>query len=68
MKLSWSQLEALLDGLTDDYASGKLDITGYIDEWNELVDFAGWTWEEFADEVDKRWTQEKKHASLLFKC
>ena len=68
MKLTWAQLEALLDALNDDVMSGRIDVSDYIDEWNELIGFAGWTWEEFADEVDKRWTPEKKQASPLFKC
>ena len=68
MKLSWAQLESLLDKLTDEHLRGKLDLCEYVDEWNDLIEFAGWTWEEFADEIDKRWTPQKKASSPLFKC
>jgi hypothetical protein len=68
MRLSWAQLESLLDKLTDEHLAGKLELGDYVDEWNDLIDFAGWTWEEFAEEIDRRWTRQKKEASPLFMC
>ena len=68
MQLPWAQLEVMLDKLTSDYTQGKLDITRYVDEWDDLIEFAGWTWEQFADEVNKRWSPEKKQVIQLFEC
>jgi len=68
MRLPWAQLDALLDGLTVKLMAGKIDMLDYVDEWDDIIVFAGWTWEEFADEVDKHWTKQKKDASLLFRC
>jgi len=68
MRLTWSQLEKLLDEATDRLSRGKLSLPGYIAEWDRLVVFASWTWEEFADEVDRQWTPQKKAASPLFRC
>ncbi len=68
MRLTFAQLEALLDDLTDRYSKGKIDIQDYVDEWDDLVEFAGWTWDEFADEVDRRWTPQKRAACPMFRC
>lgn len=68
MKLSWSQLESLLDKSTSDFVNSRMDIHDYIDDWNSIVEFAGWTWDEFAREIDKRWTPQKKAESPLFRC
>jgi len=68
MKLGWDQLEAMLEKLTDDFLHHRIDDSEYVNEWNELIEFAGWTWEEFATEVEKRWTPQKRAESPLFKC
>lgn len=68
MRLSFAQLDGMLDVLTEKFMHGQIDLCEYVDDWNELVEFAGWTWEEFANEVDKRWTPQKRAASPLFQC
>lgn len=67
MRLKWVQLEALLDQLTSELQAGAIDLQMYVDEWDRIVTFAGWTWEQFADEVDRHWTPEKKASSPLFR-
>ena len=68
MQLSFAQLEALLDEITKRLQAGELEMSEYIEEWDELMEFCGWTWPEFVVEIDKRWTTAKKVASPLFQC
>ena len=68
MRLTWAQLEAMLDGLTEQLHHGKLSVSEYVHDWDELMKFAGWTWHEFVCEVDSRWTTEKKASHPRFMC
>jgi hypothetical protein len=68
MKLSFSQLEALLDGQTDRLIKGEMTIFEYVREWDKVMRLAGWTWDEFVSEIDKRWTTAKKAPVPLFQC
>jgi hypothetical protein len=68
MKLSWQCLEALIEELDMELATGKLTNLQYVWGWDATMTFAGWTWNEFVEEVDKHWTPQKKFASPLFRC
>lgn len=67
MRLSFDDLEALHEGLVARLHAGTVGLNGYRDEWDRLVTFAGWTWHEYADEVDRRWTLNRK-TSDAFVC
>jgi hypothetical protein len=67
VKLSFDQLTSLHDELTNKLYHGKIDIMTYVDEWDELMTFSGWSLVEFADEVDRHWTPQKKASSPLFR-
>lgn len=55
VKLTFAQLEALLGGLYQQLVTEKLSVAEYMNEWDKLVSFSGWTWPEFTVEIDKRW-------------
>jgi hypothetical protein len=57
MKLSYSVLCSLHNQLERRLSCGQLSIEGYFDEWNQLVEFAGWTWSDVASYVDAGWTE-----------
>lgn len=68
VKLSFYQLDGMLDALVEKYQRGLLTDEEYVDSWNDLVEVAGWTWEEFSDEVDKHWVDNKGAVLPVFKC
>lgn len=68
MRLTFAQLEALLDELNDRLFKAELSLNEYISEWDKLMVFAGWTWPEFVVEVDRHWAPEKKVRCTLFQC
>ena len=55
MKLSFEQLDVLQGDLAARLFRGDVGLREYVVEWDELVTFAGWTWDEVAAEVDRRW-------------
>lgn len=68
MKLSWEQLQSLLNVVEEAYQTGKIDLSTYLAEWEGQLEFAGWTDEEFADEVERRWTTGRDRVVELAKC
>lgn len=57
MKLSYEDLGRLEASLFERLSSGKIDVQTYVREWDDIVSFAGWTWDEVATEIDARWTR-----------
>jgi len=68
MKLPFSQLEAILDHLTDELKQGSLNMERYVEEWDDIMRFTGWSWDEFLAEIDKRWTPQQKAKVSLFQA
>jgi hypothetical protein len=65
MRLSYDDLNALHDRLFERLVDGRLDVATYLDEWDALVEFAGWTWEQVSAEVDRRWSTRNKSAQAF---
>ena len=71
MKLTFLQLEMMLDELTQKLANQQLTLAGYVEEVDRLIEFAGWTRDEFLNVMDEQWSpvqNETKSFHLLFKC
>ena len=67
MKLPWDVLDGLLFQLTDRMWEGDLDPEVYTQEFNKVLDFAGWTEEEMREEIDRRWELPRR-AAVVFQC
>lgn len=60
MKLSYSNLDGLHAALLRRYSRGEMTFDDYNLEWDRLVEFAGWTWDEILAEIDLRWTERRR--------
>lgn len=67
MKLSFDDLDGLLWQLTFRLWDGKITLKTYVRDWDELVAFAGWSESDFLQELDERWTAQRK-PSVVFLC
>lgn len=67
MRLSYEALDAMLAQLSDRLISGVISLDTYFNEFDKVVDFAGWTERQLMQEVDKRWTQ-RQRAHQAFLC
>jgi hypothetical protein len=68
VRLSFNQLQQMLDGLTERYERGLVELTDYVDEWDDLVEAAGWTQDEFSEQVDVSWSPGKRKLTLPPQC
>lgn len=59
-RLSFAQLQALHDALTDRLFRDEVTVNAYVDEWTQVLTMAGWTEDEWHAEVDERWTIDKR--------
>ena len=63
MRLSYVDMCALHDRML-----GSIDdVATYVEEWDELVSFAGWSWSEVLSEIDRRWSI-KTQRTVLPSC
>lgn len=46
------RLQDILDGFL---MSNRIDIQTYLDECEKILVDTGWTWPEYAREIDRRW-------------
>jgi hypothetical protein len=59
----------MLQGLTNRLFDGKISLDQYVSEYDELVAFAGWTWDNLSNEVDARWTNQARQVpQCVFIC
>jgi hypothetical protein len=65
--MSFQDLNALHERLMLRLRVGKLDSDAYVDEFDRLVSFAGWSWEEYLEELDRNWTL-KRNPVRAFVC
>lgn len=68
MRLSFLTLDDMLQRLSERLLDGELELDDYLNEFDRLIDFAGWTWEEFLRELDSRWTGPKRKPQPVFLC
>jgi hypothetical protein len=69
MRLCFDVLEAMLQGLTARLLVGKLSIDRYVEEYDEIVAFSGWTLDDFGREVDSRWAHSGRQSPRpVFLC
>ncbi len=55
MKASLSKLLSLQNDLDNDLVNGDIDLETYNAEWQDILHSFGWTEEEYASEIDRRW-------------
>ena len=67
MKLSYDDLNSLHDNLCRRFENGLIDVETYCSEWDDIVVFAGWTWDEVLAEIGERWMTRERHRST-FEC
>lgn len=67
VRLSFENLDALHERLMIRFRGARLDGDEYVSEFDRLVAFAGWTWDEYLAELDTRWT-EKRNPVRAFVC
>lgn len=68
MRLTYEDLEVLESELFEKYIVGILEVDTYIREWDELVVFTGWTWDEILIEIDRRWNLPVTKRRISFVC
>ena len=54
-RLMYVDLDRLHLGLFLRWVSGSIDVASYCDDWDRLVDAAGWTWGEVLEQIDRSW-------------
>jgi len=67
MRVSFEVLDGLLERLTERIWEKQISVDTYVAEFDLVLEFAGWTEEQFIEEIDKRWTANRK-ASQVFLC
>ena len=55
-KMPLSSLMRMQDKLDAMLDSGEVDITEYTRQWREVLSAAGWSDDEYSDEIDRRWS------------
>lgn len=68
MRLSYVDLECLHDRLFVKLVAGQIDVATYICDWDDIVSFCGWTWDEVLTEIDAGWTAPDKKRLPVFLC
>lgn len=68
MRLSFNDLDGLLLLLADRLFAGVIDYELYVIEWERLVEFAGWTEQQYLEEIDRRWTGTSDRSPVVFLC
>jgi hypothetical protein len=64
-RLPFNVLDGLLRRLTDRLAERKISLQAYLDEYERVLEFAGWTDEQLQEAVDERWTAPSKPAQVF---
>lgn len=54
-KMSFEELLDMQDKLDNMVASGRLLMRDYDARWTDVLDAAGWTQDQYAAELDRRW-------------
>ena len=65
MRLSFSVLDGLLQRLTGRVYDELIDHETYLEEYDRLVELAGWTQEELNEEIDRQWTEPRRYAEVF---
>ena len=68
MRLSFSHLDSMLHRLSERLLDGELKLDEYLREFERVITFAGWTWDEFLKELDARWTSPNRKPQPAFLC
>jgi hypothetical protein len=68
MKLSFDDLDGLLWQLTNHLWECNISLEVYLKEWDLLIEFAGWTEDEFLLELDGRWHSSERRSHVVFMC
>lgn len=55
VRVSFEELSHLHDELDTQFVGGHVAADTYLQEWDEILLFSGWTMSDYIQEVDRRW-------------
>lgn len=62
-RLTFDELTTMQDQLELRYLRGTLsadELQRYVSEWDQLLVFAGWSWDEYLLEIDVSWERSRR--------
>ena len=65
MKVEFDVLDAFIEALSERLWADVITLTQYNKQWDDLIEFTGWTEEEYLEQLNKGWTDGRKRTSVF---